>query len=154
LANVQLQSRINCSSKTNFVEGREQTMRKMISTLAATAMILPMLAATPALAGGRGYDRGYEEGYYAARNEYRGDRYDDRRYDARYDRGPREWRGSDGRTYCRKSDGTVGLIIGGAGGALIGRAVDTRGERATGTILGAAAGALIGKSLASKRRCR
>ncbi len=126
-------------------------MRKFISTLAATAMILPMMAATPALAGNRGYDRGYDEGYYAARNEYRSDRDDDRRYN---DRGSREWRGSDGRTYCRKSDGTVGLIIGGAGGALLGRAVDTRGERATGTILGAAAGALIGKSLASKRRCR
>jgi hypothetical protein len=66
----------------------------------------------------------------------------------------REWRGKDGRMYCRKSDGTVGLVVGAAGGALVGRAVDTRGERATGTILGAAAGALIGRELASKRRCR
>lgn len=65
-----------------------------------------------------------------------------------------EWRGKDGRTYCRKSDGTVGLVVGAAGGALVGRAVDTRGERATGTIIGAAAGALIGRELASKRRCR
>ena len=66
----------------------------------------------------------------------------------------KEWRGRDGRTYCRKSDGTTGLIVGGVGGALVGRAVDTRGERATGTILGAAAGALIGKEVDSKRRCR
>src|SRR3546814_8698286 len=51
----------------------------------------------------------------------------------------REWRGRDGRTYCRKSDGTVGLLIGGAAGALAGRAIDTRGERTTGTVLGAAA---------------
>ena len=65
-----------------------------------------------------------------------------------------EWRGRDGRTYCRKSDGTVGLVIGAAGGALVGRAIDTRGERATGTIVGAAAGALIGRELASKRKCR
>lgn len=65
-----------------------------------------------------------------------------------------EWRGKDGRTYCRKSDGTVGLIIGGAGGALVGRAIDTRGERTTGTVLGAAAGALLGNEVASKRRCR
>src|SRR3546814_5360597 len=50
----------------------------------------------------------------------------------------REWRGRDGRTYCRKSDGTVGLLIGGAAGALAGRAIDTRGERTTGTVLGAA----------------
>ena len=132
-------------------------MRKMISTLAATAMILPMLAATPALAR----DHRYDDRNYDSR-DYRGDRYDSRyddrgyndRYDARYDQRPREWRGSDGRTYCRKSDGTVGLIVGAGAGALLGRAVDTRGERATGTILGAAAGALIGKSLASKRRCR
>lgn len=66
----------------------------------------------------------------------------------------REWRGHDGRTYCRKSNGTTGLIVGGVGGALAGRAIDTRGDRATGTIIGAAAGALIGKELDSNRRCR
>lgn len=66
----------------------------------------------------------------------------------------KEWRGRDGRTYCRKSNGTTGLIVGGVGGALAGRAIDTRGDRATGTILGAAGGALLGKSIDSKRTCR
>lgn len=66
----------------------------------------------------------------------------------------REWRGRDGRMYCRKSDGTTGLIIGGAGGALLGRAIDSEGDRTTGTVLGAAAGALLGKSIDSKRVCR
>jgi Glycine zipper 2TM domain len=66
----------------------------------------------------------------------------------------REWRGKDGRLYCRKSNGTVGLVVGAAGGALLGRAVDTRGERTTGTILGAAGGALLGRELQRKRRCR
>lgn len=66
----------------------------------------------------------------------------------------REWRGDDGRMYCRKTDGTVGLVVGAAGGALLGRAVDTDGSRATGTILGAAAGALVGRELDRKRRCR
>lgn len=66
----------------------------------------------------------------------------------------KEWRGSDGRMYCRKSNGTTGLIVGGVGGALLGRAIDTRGDRATGTIVGAAAGALVGKEIDSKRRCR
>ncbi len=65
----------------------------------------------------------------------------------------KEWRGRDGRMYCRKSDGTTGLIIGGAGGALLGRAVDTRGDRTMGTVVGAAAGALLGKEVDSKRRC-
>ena len=64
------------------------------------------------------------------------------------------WRDSQGRLRCRKSNGTVGLIVGGAAGALVGRAVDTRGERTTGTVIGAAAGALVGREVARKRRCR
>lgn len=67
------------------------------------------------------------------------------------------WYDSQGRLRCRKPNGTTGLIVGAAGGALIGRAIDTRGERATGTILGAAAGALIGREVERSRkryRCR
>ena len=67
------------------------------------------------------------------------------------------WRDSQGRLRCKRSNGTTGLIIGAAGGALAGRAIDTRGERATGTILGAAAGALVGREIErgrSTRRCR
>lgn len=64
------------------------------------------------------------------------------------------WQDSRGRLRCRKSNGTVGLIVGGAGGALVGRAIDTRGERTTGTVLGAAAGALIGRSVDRSRRGR
>ena len=65
------------------------------------------------------------------------------------------WRDSDGRLRCKRADGTTGLIVGAAGGALIGRAIDTRGERATGAILGAAAGALLGRSIERNRmRCR
>jgi hypothetical protein len=65
-----------------------------------------------------------------------------------------EWRGSDGRTYCRRPNGTVGLVVGGVAGALVGRAVDTRGDRAVGTILGAGAGALLGREVQRNRRCR
>ena len=65
------------------------------------------------------------------------------------------WRDSHGRLRCKRPNGTTGLIIGAAGGALVGRAVDTHGERATGTIIGAAAGALIGRSVERSRvRCR
>lgn len=71
------------------------------------------------------------------------------------DNGIRYWRGDDGRYYCKRSNGTTGLLVGAALGALVGRAIDTRGDRATGTILGAAAGALIGKELAEgPTRCR
>lgn len=92
-----------------------------------------------------------------------GDR-DDRRWDRRHrdDRryyssgnGIRYWRGDDGRYYCKRSNGTTGLIVGAAAGALAGRAIDTRGERATGTILGAAAGALLGREIQRGQvRCR
>lgn len=65
------------------------------------------------------------------------------------------WRDGDGRLRCKRPNGTTGLIIGAAGGALVGRAIDTQGSRATGTILGAAAGALIGRSVERGRyRCR
>ena len=66
------------------------------------------------------------------------------------------WRDSRGRLRCKKPNGTTGLIIGAAGGALVGRAIDTRGDRATGTIVGAAAGALIGRSIDRNRgyHCR
>ncbi|HET9814793.1 MAG TPA: glycine zipper 2TM domain-containing protein [Xanthobacteraceae bacterium] len=65
------------------------------------------------------------------------------------------WRDSRGQLRCHRPNGTTGLIVGAAGGALVGRAIDTRGERATGTILGAAAGALLGRSVErSNWRCR
>lgn len=67
----------------------------------------------------------------------------------------RMWQDSQGRWRCKRPNGTTGLIVGAAGGALIGRAIDTRGERATGTIIGAAAGALIGREIDRSRvRCR
>lgn len=70
-------------------------------------------------------------------------------------RNTRVWRGDDGRYYCRRSDGTTGLIIGAAAGALAGRAIDTRGDRALGTILGAAGGAILGRSIErGNYRCR
>jgi outer membrane lipoprotein SlyB len=73
------------------------------------------------------------------------------------DNGIRYWQGEDGRYYCKRSNGTTGLLIGGAAGALVGRAIDTQGSRTTGTILGAAAGALLGREVDRNRsgaRCR
>lgn len=58
------------------------------------------------------------------------------------------WRGNDGRYYCKRSNGTTGLLIGGAGGALLGREIAGRnGDRTLGAILGAAGGALLGRAV-------
>lgn len=104
--------------------------------------------------GNRG-DRG-DYGNYRG-NDYGNDYYRDRvRYDEPVYRNTRTWRGDDGRNYCRRSDGTTGLIIGGVAGALLGREVaGYRGDRTAGAIIGGAIGALAGKSIDSNgSRCR
>ena len=65
------------------------------------------------------------------------------------------WQDRDGRIYCRRSNGTTGLIVGGAAGALVGRAVDGGRSRTAGTIIGAALGAVLGREVQRGRsRCR
>ncbi|RZL70750.1 MAG: glycine zipper 2TM domain-containing protein, partial [Sphingomonas sp.] len=64
-----------------------------------------------------------------------------------------------GRVYCKKNNGTTGTIIGGVGGALLGRTVDTRGDRTVGTLGGAVLGGLAGRAIDkgtsnNSRRCR
>lgn len=63
-------------------------------------------------------------------------------------------RAYDNRNYGRCRSGTTGMIVGGAGGALLGREIVGRRSRGTGTILGAAAGALLGREVTRDRRCR
>ncbi|MBX9881203.1 MAG: glycine zipper 2TM domain-containing protein [Sphingomonas sp.] len=82
-------------------------------------------------------------GYYADR-DYR----DGRNYRPRYlSRNDRVYRGSDGRYYCRRNDGTTGLIVGGLGGGVLGNLIAPGGSKTLGTILGAAGGAAIGTSV-------
>lgn len=74
-------------------------------------------------------------------------RSDDRRYQPRrLGRNDRIYRGSDDRYYCRRDDGTTGLIVGGLSGGVLGNIIAPRGSKTIGTIIGAAAGAVIGKS--------
>lgn len=89
------------------------------------------------------------------------DRRESRRYrDRDWNNGRRAqardyWRGDDGRYYCRRKDGTTGLLIGAGVGALLGRAIDTRGDRSLGTILGAVGGGLLGREVdRGEVRCR
>lgn len=101
-------------------------------------------------------DRGERRGRYPGSQGYQGGYYGQQAY---YDQpvyaDTRVWRGNDGRYYCKKKNGTTGLIIGGAAGALLGRSIAGRGNNTLGTILGAAGGALLGREVArSGSRCR
>ena len=44
------------------------------------------------------------------------------------------WRGRDGRYHCRRDNGTEGLIIGAAVGALVGRSLDNGRDRTLGAV--------------------
>jgi Glycine zipper 2TM domain len=83
-------------------------------------------------------------GNYQANRYYRdGSYYQDRRLSNQ----DRIYRGSNGQYYCRRNDGTTGLIIGAVGGGLLGRVIAPNGSKTLGTILGGAGGALIGRSI-------
>lgn len=56
----------------------------------------------------------------------------------------RVYRGSDGRYYCKRPDGSTGLVLGAVGGAVIGNAL---GGGLLGTVLGGVGGGLVGKHI-------
>jgi uncharacterized protein YcfJ len=64
------------------------------------------------------------------------------------------WRGDDGNYHCRRSDGSTGLVVGAAVGALVGNRLAS-GDRTLGTVLGAAGGGLLGRQIdRGNIRCR
>jgi len=91
---------------------------------------------------------------YKKRDRYgRYDRYDRYDRDERLRHDSRVWRGNDGRYYCKKENGTTGLLIGGAVGGLAGH--ELLKDKTMGAILGAAGGALLGRAIdKSDARCR
>ena len=95
--------------------------------------------------------REWREGRREARQDYwDAARYyrNDRRYrPRRLGRNDRIYRGSDNRYYCRRDDGTTGLIVGGIAGGVLGHVSAPGGSRTLGTIIGAGAGALIGRAI-------
>lgn len=131
----------------------------------------------------RRFDNEYEQ-FQAALDRYRRARttrssYDDRRPDvgyadddnyepSRYYRSgnyqervlsqeDRVYRGDDGRYYCKRSDGTTGLIVGAAAGGLFGNIIAGRRSSTVGTLLGAIAGGAAGASIDRNQqqvRCR
>ncbi len=94
----------------------------------------------------RGQDRYYADRYYRDGRYYR---------ERRLSRNDRIYRGYDGRYYCRRNDGTTGLILGAAVGGLLGNAIDGGRSSLLGTLIGAGAGAALGREVERGQvRCR
>lgn len=121
----------------------------MLKTLSLAGAALAMTATalipvTPAVAQSRYYgDRGYDRGYRDDRG-YRNDRV------YRGDRGYYNDRGNRGGRRC--NDGSTGAIVGAIAGGLLGRTIDTRGDRTLGTLGGAVAGGLAGREIGRSDR--
>src|SRR3546814_1202740 len=68
----------------------------------------------------------------------------------RMNRNDRVYRGNDGRYYCKRDDGTTGLVIGAVAGGVLGNLFGDQvigGGKTLGTLLGAGGGALLGREL-------
>ncbi len=110
--------------------------------------------------------RGYGGGYAAydynrpdpAYGGYDADRYyrDGPNYrERRLSRNDRIYAGRDGRYYCRRNDGTTGLIVGGIAGGALGAAIAPGGSGLLGALIGGVGGAALGKSVDDDGvRCR
>lgn len=94
-----------------------------------------------------------DEAYYDPSRDYRPGQYPERVLS----NDDRVYRGTDGRYYCRRNDGTTGLIVGGAAGGILGNVIDGGRSRTVGTLLGAALGGLAGRAVDRNQqeiRCR
>ena len=99
------------------------------------------------------YDDRDEAGYDPSRYYRNDSRYQERVLTSN----DRVYRGSDGQYYCKRNDGTTGLIVGAIGGGVLGNVIDGGHSRGVGTILGAIAGGAVGRSVDqnnSQMRCR
>lgn len=104
--------------------------------------------------GGGYYADDRDEGNYDPSRYYRtGPNYQERVLTS----DDRVYAGTDGRYYCKRSDGTTGLILGAGAGGVLGNVIDGGHSRVVGTLLGAAVGAVAGKAIdqnSSQVRCR
>lgn len=93
-------------------------------------------------------------GGYEAERYYREDpaRYRERRMN----NNERLYRGNNGRYYCRRSDGTTGLVVGAVAGGALGNVIAPGGSKVLGTVLGGAVGGVAGRQIDRSRtvRCR
>ena len=88
----------------------------------------------------------YPETYYREGPNYR---------ERRLRNNDRVYVGRDGRYYCRRNDGTTGLIVGGIAGGALGAAIAPGGSGLLGAIIGGVGGAAAGQAIDKNNvRCR
>lgn len=134
------------------------------------ALFIAMSSASLLVAGCAGYDsagpgnnyRDYRNYDYGRPDPAYGD-YDASRY---YRDGPkyrerqlkhsdRVYRGTDNRYYCRRRDGSTGLIVGALAGGALGNLIAPGDSKLLGTLLGVGAGAVVGSAVTERdARCR
>ena len=103
-------------------------------SVAAAALAMTAGAIVPATAADA---QRYRDRYYRS--------YDNRGYDRDYRDYRRYNNNYRARQQCRDGDG--GTIVGAIAGGLLGRTIDTPGDRLLGTVLGAGAGSLVGRAI-------
>ena len=128
-----------------------QTIKRFILGAAGAAAILPLAGCGGMGGPGPRYGAAPPGPYYAEEHYRDGPRYRERRLH----NNDRVYAGRDGRYYCRRSDGTTGLIVGGIAGGVLGNIIAPGGSNTLGTLLGAAGGAAVGRSVERNNvRCR
>lgn len=132
-------------------------MRTLTMAIAASTLAIPFamtVGATPASAVPL---------FSSAVEQTQTSEFQRRYYDRQGNYNGPTWRGRNGRYQCRKPNGQVGLLVGGAAGAVIGNQVAGRGDRLLGTVIGGAVGAVVGREIDREesgrrdsrgRRCR
>lgn len=130
-------------------------MRKTLLSIAAAALALPAASMVVPTTTAAANPPHWAPAHGARMKQANYDRQGRYREPRKVKKGDRVWRGRDGRYYCERGNGTTGLIIGAAGGALLGREIDGGRDRTLGTVLGGAAGALLGREIdRGQARCR
>ena len=121
----------------------------LIAALMSVAVVAPVIAPVEATAQRRddrrdnrrvdrnwhGDDRNWDPSRSYQHGNYR---------ERRLGRNDRVYRGQDGRAYCKRNDGTTGLVIGALGGGALANLI---GGGTLGTLAGAGGGALLGRSV-------
>ncbi|WP_375395909.1 hypothetical protein [uncultured Sphingomonas sp.] len=137
---------------------KKSILAATLMAIVATPVALPSVAAAQNRDYGQNRNDGQNRDYGWHGDDNRGDwnprdNYQQRRRDDRaLGRDDRVYRGRDGRAYCKRNDGTTGLVVGAVGGGVLGNVL---GGGTLGTLLGAGGGALLGRSVdRGKVRCR